>query len=107
MNTAAPAPAPADTDDARCTIGRAKTVHRATRLDGRIVGTACGTDRYRNARSAFSPVPQAWDVDCRRCCESPAPAAPAPAASVAGTCSEGHRIPASNRGVCLLCSPCG
>lgn len=65
------------TDDARCTIGRAKTVHRASAYvirdaDGEIVtrkpyATACGTDRYRNARSTFSAVPQRWDVDCDRC----------------------------------------
>lgn len=71
------AAAPESTDDARCTIGRAATVHRASAwivrdADGTIVtrtvyGTACGTDRRRGGRSTFTAVPQRYDVDCDRC----------------------------------------
>lgn len=65
------------TNDARATIGRAKTVHRATAevirddegmvVKRQILATACGTDRYRGGRSTFSSAPQRWAVDCERC----------------------------------------
>ena len=65
--------------DGRATIGRAKTVHRATvwtylnshdESTGRLVFVDCGSRRYRNTDgkgdTATATSPR-YDVDCTRC----------------------------------------
>jgi hypothetical protein len=63
-------------EDGRATVGKAKTVHRATvtrylnaygESVGKTVAVYCGAERYRNARSAASAVSSRYEIDCAKC----------------------------------------
>lgn len=65
--------------DGRATIGRAKTVHRATVVTsrnvhgesiGRIATVDCGSRRYRNTGGkgdTVTVVSARYDIDCEKC----------------------------------------
>lgn len=68
--------------DGRATLGKAKTVHRATIIRdlnahgetvGKVVMVGCGSRLYRNAAGKAQPTATSnrYDVDCAKCLAHP------------------------------------
>lgn len=73
--------------------------------DGKLVGIDCGSDRYRNHRTAFYPV-DTEEITCRKCNPQGSGKAPAPKpAAGARFCECGRRLSThGSETACVWCS---